>query len=169
MIWKDRVDTKNWNIPFGYGQITLENLRPHAKNPTIANFFAQLGIVEELGNGTRTMFKYVPLISGGVNPVIKEEDEFTVSIPYLGEEIGNKPTVNHPQTTHKPPTNHPQRIVLSLLEEGDKSIAELMEACGYKDKRSFRNSVLNALISNKMIAMTHPENPNHRNQRYVKV
>ena len=42
----------------------------------------------------------------------------------------------------------------------------LMEACDYKDKRSFRQSVLNEMLNNGLIGMTHPENPNHRNQRY---
>ena len=163
------IETKNWNIPFGYGQITLENLRPHAKNPTIANFFTQLGIVEELGNGTRTMFKYVPMISGGSDPIIKEEDEFSVNIPYLSQETDNKPTTNRQQTDNKPTTNHPQRIVLSLLQEGEKRIVELMDACGYKDRDSFRKSVLNEMIINGLISMTHPENPNHRNQRYKSI
>ena len=106
----------------------------------------------------RTMFKYVPMISGGSYPMINEEDEFTVSIPFVSD-----------KTTHKPPTNHLQQIVLGVLDSGEKGIVELMEACGYKDKRSFRKSVINELISNKIIAMTHPENPNHRNQRYVKL
>ena len=109
--------------------------------------------------------------------MINEEDEFTVSIPFVSDKTTNKPPTNHQQTTHKTthknthktPTKHPQQIVLELLESGEKGIFELMEACGYKDKRSFRKSVLNELISNKMIAMTHPENPNHRNQRYVKL
>ena len=69
----------------------------------------------------------------------------------------------------KPPTNHLQQIVLGVLDSGEKGIVELMEACGYKDRGNFRKSVLNELISNKMIAMTHPENPKHRNQRYVKL
>ena len=113
IIGRDRVETRNWNIPFGYGKITLGNLRPHAKNPTIANFFAQLGIVEELGNGTRTMFKYVPMISGGKEPVLDEEDEFRVCIPYV-EEVSTdikptstdiKPTTNRHQTDNKRTTN----------------------------------------------------------------
>lgn len=29
-------------------------------------------------------------------------------------------------TTHKPTTNHPQQIVMGLLEDGEKSIIELM-------------------------------------------
>ena len=149
-------------------------------NPIIANFFTQLGIVEELGNGTRTMFKYVPMISGGSDPIIKEEDEFSVNIPYLSQETDNKPTTNQQETDNKPTTsrqetdnkpitNQAQRIVLSLLEEGEKSIVELMDACGYKDRDSFRKSVLNEMIINGLIAMTHPENPNHRNQRYKSI
>ena len=110
IIRKNMIETKNWNIPFGYGQITLENLRPHAKNPTIANFFTQLGIVEELGNGTRTMFKYVPMISGGSDPIIKEEDEFSVNIPYLSQKTDNKPTTNRQETDNKPTTNRQQTI-----------------------------------------------------------
>ena len=109
------------------------------------------------------------MISGGSDPIIKEEDEFSVKIPYLSQDTDNKPTANRQQTDNKQTTNHPQRIVLSLLEEGEKSIVELMDACGYKDRDSFRKSVLNEMIINGLIAMTHPENPNHRNQRYKSI
>ena len=44
-----------------------------------------------------------------------------------------------------------------------------MHACGYKDRDSFRKTVLNEMIINGLIAMTHPENPNHRNQRYKSI
>ena len=178
IIGRDKVETRNWNIPFGYGQITLGNLRPHAKNPTIANFFAQLGIVEELGNGTRTMFKYVPLISGGQEPLLEEQDEFKVCIPYVGVDSSNAsqvPSVNGQQTDSKRTANGQQTLtadqqkVLQLLEEGEKSILELMAVCGYKKRESFRNSVLNDLIDRNIVAMTHPENISHRNQRYIKV
>ena len=39
------------------------------------------GIVEELGSGTRKIFKYTPLISGGNEPQIEEEDVYKVVIP----------------------------------------------------------------------------------------
>lgn len=82
VIYNDRVETCNWNIPFGYGIIDLNNLHPHAKNPTIANFFTQLGVVEELGRGIRVMFNYVPLISSGRKPVVEEQDEFRMILPF---------------------------------------------------------------------------------------
>ena len=40
-----------------------------------------MGIVEELGSGTRKIFKYTPLISGGKEPMIEEEDVYKVTIP----------------------------------------------------------------------------------------
>lgn len=40
-----------------------------------------MGIVEELGSGTRKIFKYTPLMSGGKLPQIEEEDVYKVTIP----------------------------------------------------------------------------------------
>lgn len=60
-VYKDTVVTENWNKPYMMGRVCLENLRPHPKNPTIANFFKQLGWVEELGSGVRKMYRYCPI------------------------------------------------------------------------------------------------------------
>lgn len=119
-IWGDRVEITNWNIPYGFGQVTLDNFHPYAKNPVIANFFAQLGIVEEVGKGTRTMFKYVPLISGGQNPVIEEMDEFKVIIPYLMAGPAAKTSQNGVKGGVKGGVKQltdRQRLILNLLEE----------------------------------------------------
>lgn len=81
-IWSDRIETENWNVPYVYGRIDLQTLKPHRKNPTIANVFSQMGIVEELGSGTKKMFKYTPLFSGGKEPMIEEQDVYKITIPY---------------------------------------------------------------------------------------
>ena len=47
-------------------------MRLHRKNPTIANVFSQMGIVEELGSGIKKMYKYTPLYANGKEPVIEE-------------------------------------------------------------------------------------------------
>jgi len=52
------------------------------------------------------------------------------------------------------------------MKDGDRSIVELMSVCNYKKRESFRKSVLNEMIDNEWVSMTHPENANHRNQRY---
>lgn len=71
-------------MPYVYGRIDLQTLKPHRKNPIIANVFSQMGIVEELGNGTKKMFKYTPLFSDGKEPMIEEQDVYRITIPYAG-------------------------------------------------------------------------------------
>lgn len=82
-IYRNSIVTENWNIPYVYGHIDLNTLKPHRKNPTIANVFSQMGIVEELGSGTRTIFKYTPYYSNGKEPIIEEDDVYRVEIPYI--------------------------------------------------------------------------------------
>lgn len=103
-------------------RFTLDNLRPHAKNPAIANFFAQLGIVEELGRGTRALYEYVPKISGGQMPVIEEKDEFRVVIPYQGNIIDD--TQNDTQKSANDTLNQKsRRIKLVEIINEDKHIS----------------------------------------------
>lgn len=80
-IFSDRVETRNWNLPHQMGRISPENLSPQPKNRAIANVFTQMGLVEELGSGTRKMFTYCPLMLPGSVPVLDEDDVFTAIIP----------------------------------------------------------------------------------------
>ena len=95
-IYKDVVVTENWNRPYMMGRISLENLKPHPKNPTIANFFKQLGWVEELGSGIRKMYKYCPIYVKDALPVIEEGDVFKLTIRHepsngpLNEPLNNR-------------------------------------------------------------------------------
>ncbi len=96
-IYKNNVVTENWSRPYVMGRINLENLKPHPKNPTIANFFKQLGWVEELGSGVRKMYKYCPIYVNGALPVIEEGDVFKLTIKYdTGGDEGVNEGVNKP-------------------------------------------------------------------------
>jgi len=94
-IYKTEVVMENWNRPYMMGRINLENLKPHPKNPTIANFFKQIGWVEELGSGVRKMYKYCPIYVNGALPLIEEGDVFKVTLKYEKDEIVNE-GVNEP-------------------------------------------------------------------------
>ena len=87
-IYRDRIVTENWNIPYVYGTINLQTMRPHRKNPKIANVFSQMGIVEELGSGIRKMFKYTPLYANGKEPIIEEQDVYRID--ESGKKTGKK-------------------------------------------------------------------------------
>ena len=96
-------------------------MKPHRKNPTIANVFSQMGIVEELGSGTRKMFKYTPLYANGMEPIIEEQDVYRIEIPYI-------PTLRGSNAESTQKTT--QKIVGLMRSNPMISIEELAEICG---------------------------------------
>ena len=81
-IYKDTMVAENWNIPYHSALVKLSDLTPHPKNPTIAIFFANMGLAEELGVGRRTLLKYGPAYFDGREVVISEDNVFSITIPY---------------------------------------------------------------------------------------
>ena len=80
VIEKDCLWADNANRAAFHGLITPENVQPVPKNPIVAAFFKQIGNADELGSGTRNLFRYVRLYSGA-DPVLDEEDQFKVTVP----------------------------------------------------------------------------------------
>ena len=156
-IYKETVFTENWNKPYMVGRILPENLKPHPKNPTIANFFKQLGWVEELGSGVRKMFKYCPIYVKNVLPVIEEGDIFKLNIRYEGNQESN--------------------------QESNQVTDKLMQILGFCVESHSRNDILNKIgLTNQfknyrkhiepllklgLIELTIPDNPKNRNQKYI--
>ena len=58
--------------------------------------------------------------------------------------------------------------LLGLMNNDDYSLSELMGLVKLKDRRNFTINYLNPALENNLIVMTHPEQKNHRNQRYRK-
>ena len=80
VIEKDRLYTENANIAAGSGEITPDNLEPDSKNPIIAAFFSNIGYADELGSGTRNLYRYVKRYSGK-EPQLIEGDVFMTVVP----------------------------------------------------------------------------------------
>ena len=74
------IRTRNASRALFAGPVTLESLDPTPKNPVIANFFTQMGRSEELGSGTRNLYKFSRLYTGK-DPVLKDGDRFTAFVP----------------------------------------------------------------------------------------
>ena len=82
--------------------------------------------------------------------------EFQVFVNRVNEIIGNVPVADDKQS----------RIIRYCSNA--KSISEIAAMLSYKDKRSVRK-LLNPLIESGRIAMTIPDKPNSRNQKYVTI
>ena len=89
VIGRDGISTRNASRSLFTGRITPENLDPTPKNPGIAGFFAQIGLAEELGSGTRNLFKFSRLYSGA-EPVLEDGDFFSAFIPVPGALPGQR-------------------------------------------------------------------------------
>lgn len=74
------IRTSNASRALFAGPVTLESFDPTPKNPIIANFFTQMGRSEELGSGTRSLYKFSRLYTGK-DPVLEDGDRFTAFVP----------------------------------------------------------------------------------------
>ena len=81
IIHPDRVETENANNPNGHGPIILGTFTPFPKNPTIAKFFIQLGLVEELGSGFINVNRLIKEYGGKGSPQFIEGNTFKMVIP----------------------------------------------------------------------------------------
>ena len=80
VIERDRLYTKNSNLPHGHGELQLNKFEPFPKNPPISKVFREIGYADELGSGMRNTNKYTKLYSGGV-PKFTEDNIFEIEIP----------------------------------------------------------------------------------------
>ena len=76
--------------------------------------------------------------------------------------------VNAPVGNENAPVNAPVEDRIILFCKIPKSILEIAEHLGYKDKRSVRK-YLYPLLEQGRVAMTIPEKPNSRLQKYIAI
>jgi len=88
VIEKDRMFTENANRATGSGALTPDDFEPNPKNPIIAAFFRNIGLADELGSGTRKLYRYGQQYSGK-KPQLIDGDVFRIVVPldeaYLAE------------------------------------------------------------------------------------
>ena len=105
-------------------------MKPHRKNPNIAKVFTQMGIVEELGSGTRKIFEYTPIYSNGKQAQIEEEDVYRVTIPYQPTHQGRNKEDSQ-EGGLKSGLKETEKRIVSLIEENPyisyNDIAEQLE------------------------------------------
>ena len=80
VIDADVLRTENASRAMFTGPITPQGFSPLPKNPLISSFFSAIGLAEELGSGTRNLFKYSPRYSGK-EPELVEGTVFTATVP----------------------------------------------------------------------------------------
>lgn len=101
VIEKDKIFTKNSNLPHGHGELKLNKFEPFPKNPPISKAFREIGYADELGSGMRNTNKYTKMYSGGT-PIFVEDNIFQIIIPMEGAAgLQVSPDINSKETSQK--------------------------------------------------------------------
>jgi predicted HTH transcriptional regulator len=145
----------------GYGEF----IRRIPVNQALSDVFIKLHITEHTGRG-------VPRITEayGKDVIRFNENSIVVTVPFdrLGQEVYGDGQVIPPVDVPVNAKNVPVEDEILSFCMTVKSIWEIAEHLGYKDKRSVRK-YLNPLIEQGRIAMTIPDKPNSRFQKYVTI
>ncbi|KRK33161.1 RNA-binding domain-containing protein [Loigolactobacillus bifermentans] len=88
------IQFENANKPMHPGKIRRGDIWPYPKNPNIARVFHLIGLVEELGSGVSKIFEFAPILLGA-EPLIDNEDQFTVKLPITPERLNNLSNAQH--------------------------------------------------------------------------
>ena len=161
IIYKDKLICENPNSFRTMGLLTVKNYTPFAKNPTIAKFFREIGLADELGSGVKNVNKYLKIYSGR-EPEFIEGDIFKQILPI--SEQGETETIH--QDTHQD-THQDKMKELRVFCKTPRSRVEMQGFLGLKDKNNFKNNYLIPMLEKGLIEMTIPDKPTSKNQKYV--
>lgn len=162
VIEKDKIFTENGNKPYIHGNINPELSVPYPKNPTIAKFFKEIGLAEELGSGVRNLVKYSKFYAGYI-PVLTDTEIFKLEWKInLFDEKEQEVVEISDQVSDQ--VNNILAFCLS-----PRSLIEIMAQTKYTSRVHFSNKILKPLIRKGLIKQTAPDKPNSPNQKYVTV
>lgn len=166
VIGKDIIYTENSNKPHAHGIIDPNNFSPFPKNPTIAKFFKEMGLVDELGSGVRNIHKYGKIYFG-YDPEIIEEDIFKIIFKtntiFSTTEATTEVTME--ATTEEKLKDTRTQLLLQYCKE-PRTSQEIMCFLKLKNKEHFRKQVLKPLIEGNKIFLTIPDMPRSPKQKY---
>lgn len=182
------IMSENWNKPRYNSLVSVEQLLPFPKNPTIASVFREMGWIEEVGAGTKTFKDYCPLFYAGYMPEIEDNDTFRCTLRLeksseAGDQVGSEVSSEASSEVSGEVKGY-KKLTSRLLQEMGLSAKEIMivmycsvprkaeeiiAKAGVKDFSKNRKKYTTDLVNMGVLQMTIPENPNDPNQKYVRV
>lgn len=159
IIYRDRIEFKNPNVPHGRGPIDPNHFTPYPKNPTICKFMIQLGRYEELGSGINNVNKYLPFYAPNAGkPQFIEADMFTTTVPLEPASEFSTGQV----------TGQVEKWVIDVLSACQTPLksSDIQNITGIKHRETFQRNYLDYLLNEGLLVRTIPNKPQSRLQRY---
>jgi len=169
-MFDDRLEISNPNgLHFG---LTPESLtRPHDTqpwNPRIAEVFYRAGLIEKWGMGTINILDWCRE-NGNPQPIWDVREPGSVVVTFWPVQLQEgRADSSTSRSTSPVPDRHESvaERVLAMLEEGPLAISELSRRLG-QDRVSGRlKMVMHELVKGGTVALTVPDKPNSRWQKY---
>lgn len=166
--------------------LPIEEISSDRRNPILADVMAQLDYMEKRGSGLKRICNETKALDGykeDMKPVFRSTTSQFMTIIYSveyatkGDEIVVKPGINKEQVVTKQSLSNHQVVVklsLSIPNIGEllRKMVSPMSAknmrlfCGQKDSTYFKTNVIDSLITEGLVAMTHPDSPKSPTQKY---
>ena len=137
------------------------------RNPLIASVFYDIGWAETKGTGLKTAIEYLRKEKLPLPEYINDtkNDTFTLILPHPFTQITPQVT---PQVSEQVEIMDRTAITLEFCRS-PKSLKEIMEFLGLKDRKHFMQRILNPLLESGLLRRTIPDKPRSRFQKYVSV
>lgn len=183
-IYDDRVEIENLGtLPVGF---TLDDMmKPHishAQNPLIAQIMYYGKYLETWGRGIELMNDECTLagvprpefeMSGGCFKATFRRNDYVADVSVGGQQdssrtqVGPKWDSSRTQVgaKHTPSSSLIAELV-TIMPTGYCSVSQLMEICGKRNRKKFRENYILPALQNGMIERKYPETPNHPHQQY---
>lgn len=160
--------------------IDINDWRTRTKNPLITKVFREMKWAEELGSGQKNIRKYAPLYFESSEIEIHSGEEFIFSITYRDpkefelaenmltsrDQVGTKSALSWDQVGTKLALS--QKEIKTILEMClyENTLTQIIASLNFSDRTKFKRKYINPLISEELLAMTVPDKPNSRFQKY---
>lgn len=158
-VFSDRIEiTSAGGLPEGLSKAEFFEGFSVPRNRELMRVFRDLGLVEQLGSGVPRILETYS------RDCFSFSDNFLRMAFPASEGATEQPTE---QVTEQPTgqvSEEVQKVVSTL--EVDMKLKDLMEAFELSHRENFKNNYLKPAMKEGYIEMTHPESPNHPNQKY---
>ena len=164
--------------------LPLEDISSDRRNPVLADVMSQLNYMEKRGSGLKRICnetKKLESYSDERKPLFKSSSSQFMTIIYSMEYESELPddkvgASNGQVVTKQSLSSHQVVVKLSLsiptISEllrklvDPMSAKEMRQFCGQKDSSYFKANVIDPLIAEGLVAMTHPDSPKSPTQKY---
>ncbi len=161
--------------------LPIDEISSDRRNPILADVMAQLDYMEKRGSGLKRIYNETKALEGykeDLKPVFKSTTSQFMTIIYSveydskfkGAKLETMLVTKQSLSSHKVIVKLSLSIpnVSELLQKmvAPMSAKDMRKFCGLKDSTYFKANVIDPLIAEGLVAMTHPDSPKSPTQKY---